>query len=121
MGDIEVGKCECCGKENVQLLRAYITFPLVECECHNHHSICIRCCPTCKPKVPAETTLTISVTNLRAISRLICRHQAEYETLKTEMTEFKDQYTGIDYCPAGYIPEAQKKAASSCEAMYLDD
>lgn len=121
MGDIESGKCEYCGKEDVQLLRSYITFPFIECECHNKHSIMIRHCPTCKPEVPSETTMTISVTNLRAISKLIFNHQSEYKALKTEMSEYADRYTGIDFCPAEYIPEVHKKVASSCEAMYLDD
>lgn len=31
-GEIEVGRCECCGKDNVPLERTYFRYPF-ECEC----------------------------------------------------------------------------------------
>lgn len=121
MGDIEIGKCEICGKEDVQLLRSYITFPYIECECHNRHSELIRHCVNCEPKVPKETTLTISITNLRAIDFLIRYHYRDFITLKNQMTLYEDKFMTSDANAKKFMTEETPKAASGCEAQYLDD
>ena len=54
-GEIEVGRCECCGKDNVPLERTYFRYPF-ECECHSpEHFILVRHCEDCDPIEPRET------------------------------------------------------------------
>ena len=36
-GDIEIGTCEVCGKQGVQLLREYFHYG-IKCECHSPRS-----------------------------------------------------------------------------------
>ena len=51
-GEIEVGKCEICGRENVQLTRKYYRYE-IECECHSpHHFELVRHCAACQPYPP---------------------------------------------------------------------
>lgn len=51
-GEIEMGTCEICGRENVQLMRKYYRYD-IECECHSpHHFELIRHCSECKPWPP---------------------------------------------------------------------
>lgn len=116
MGDIEVGKCEVCGKEEVQLHRTYINFPNIKCECHNSHFELIRHCIECKPVVPKETTLIVSVDMLRAIDMMISNHKDEYQ--KT-----------LAWCEKGHeclrncdeTPFQRNNAANACEGMYMSD
>lgn len=116
MGDIEVGKCEVCGKEEVQLHRTYINFPFVECKCHNTHSILIRHCANCTATIPEETKLEIGVDQLRAIDRLIQTHSEEYVQL---LTESRDKHDLFRWCDS--YPEKNRSVATSCEAMYMSD
>lgn len=121
MGDIEIGKCEICKKENVQLLRTTIDFPFIECECHNRHFETIRHCVNCEPKVPKETTLVISTSTLRAINLLIHYHNRDYNVLKQQMSQYEDKFMSFDSHPKDFMTETTKRAASGCEAQYLDD
>lgn len=118
MGDIEVGKCEVCGKDNVQLLRTYINFPFIECKCHNTHSILIRHCVDCVPKVPDETKLEIGVDQLRAIDRLICTHSDEYVKL---LSVSRDNHDTFRWCDSHPEKNHTKTAATACEAMGMAD
>jgi len=55
-GDIEVGKCEVCGKEG-QLQRKYWNYD-VKCDCHSpNHFEMIRHCANCEPKEPISTKI----------------------------------------------------------------
>lgn len=64
-GEIEVGTCECCGKQNVTLIRKYFRYP-IECECHSpEHFILIRHCEDCEPEEPEETKITLKTSDLR--------------------------------------------------------
>lgn len=65
MKEIEIGTCECCGKQNVQLMRKYFRYP-IECECHSpEHFILIRHCKDCEPEEPSETRVTIKTQDLK--------------------------------------------------------
>jgi len=55
-GEMEVGRCECCGRENVPLSRKYYHYNNIKCECHSpNHFILIRHCNDCEPKEPIYT------------------------------------------------------------------
>lgn len=115
MSDIEVGKCEVCGKDNVQLFHTYIRFPHVECKCHDTHHILIRHCANCNATVPEETTLTISVDVLRTIDFLISNHEDEYKRSLTWNKMGHKYFTKCDEVPF------RRGVANSCEAMYMSD
>lgn len=64
-GEIEVGRCECCGKDNIPLERTYFKYPF-ECECHSpEHFILIRHCEDCDPTEPRETKVTLKTEDLK--------------------------------------------------------
>lgn len=64
-GEIEVGKCECCGKENVTLMRTYFRYPF-KCECHSpEHFILVRHCEDCEPIEPRETKVVLKTGDLK--------------------------------------------------------
>ena len=65
MGEIEIGRCECCGQENVPLMRKYFYYPL-QCECHSpSHFVLIRHCEDCEPEEPKETKVTLKTIDLK--------------------------------------------------------
>ena len=65
MKEIEIGTCECCGKQNAKLMRKYFRYP-IECECHSpEHFILIRHCKDCEPEEPSETRVTIKTQDLK--------------------------------------------------------
>lgn len=52
--DIEISKCDVCGKENVQVERTYFEYPF-PCQCCSPtHFIMVRHCNDCKPSIPNE-------------------------------------------------------------------
>lgn len=53
----EIGTCDVCGRENVQLARKYYNYD-IKCACHspNHFEI-VFYCKNCEPKEPEETTI----------------------------------------------------------------
>lgn len=53
----EIGTCEVCGRENVQLARKYYHYD-IKCACHspNHFEI-VFYCKNCEPKELDETTI----------------------------------------------------------------
>lgn len=63
--EIEVGKCECCGKDNVPLERTCFRYPF-QCECHSPgHFILIRHCDDCEPIEPKETKVVLKTKDLK--------------------------------------------------------
>lgn len=63
--EIEIGRCECCGKENVPLTRTYFRYPF-KCECHSpEHFVLIRHCEDCEPKEPRETRITLKTEDIK--------------------------------------------------------
>lgn len=66
MGEIEVGTCECCGKENVNLMRKYFYYP-IKCECCSpEHFVLIRHCGECEPTEPRETKIILKTKDLKS-------------------------------------------------------
>ena len=64
-GEIEVGRCECCGKDNIPLERTYFRYPF-ECECHSpEHFILVRHCEDCEPTEPRETKVVLKTDDLK--------------------------------------------------------
>ena len=64
-GDIEVGECDICKKQDVQLSRQYYYY-LVKCECHSPQHFEIVCyCKDCEPVEPKTTKLTIRTESLK--------------------------------------------------------
>ena len=116
MGDTEVGKCEVCGIEEVQLHRTYIQFPSIKCRCHNRHSILIRHCKDCTPTVPEETKIEIGVAELRAIDMLIRSYPDEYDKALRLCREHSQDFRQCDE-----VFKPVKSVASACEAMGMAD
>lgn len=58
-GEMEIGKCGMCQKENVPVSREYYRYG-IKCECHspNHFEI-VFYCKNCTPKPPSKTTISI--------------------------------------------------------------
>lgn len=70
-GNIEVGKCEVCGKENVQLTRTYFNYNL-KCECHSpNHFEKISHCKDCEPIEPTYTKVSLLTRDLRKIDNIL--------------------------------------------------
>lgn len=83
MGEMEVGRCECCGKENVTLRRKYFHYP-IQCECHSpQHFEMVRHCEECDPKEPAETKITLKTQDLKN------PFSFAYKIMKEEMQKTK--------------------------------
>lgn len=75
-GDVEFGKCEVCGKEDVSLRRTYFHYdiPGIKCTCHSpDHFILIRHCCNCEPKEPQYTKIEFRTEDLKkfAIKEII--------------------------------------------------
>ena len=62
MNSMEVGTCEECGKEKVQILRKYYRYP-IKCICCNgrddNHFEVVKHCEDCKPTAPMKISLYI--------------------------------------------------------------
>jgi hypothetical protein len=70
-GAIEVGTCEVCQREEVQLERTYFHYniPGIKCSCHSpDHFILIRHCPRCVPKEPEYTKIEFRTDDLKRFS-----------------------------------------------------
>lgn len=66
-GAIEVGKCEVCGKEDIELSRTYFRYNL-KCECHSpYHFEMIRHCKDCIPKEPRTTKVILRTDKLKRL------------------------------------------------------
>lgn len=64
-GDIEVGTCDVCKKENVQLNRKVYYYP-IKCECHStQHFEIVFHCSECKPIEPKQTTIVVMTKDLQ--------------------------------------------------------
>lgn len=62
-GEVMVGKCDICGKENVELERKYYYYN-IKCECHSpQHFEIVDHCKACIPKPPKKTTIYIEPIN----------------------------------------------------------
>jgi len=66
-GEINKGRCQCCGKENVNLTRKYFHYKLpndLKCECcgtsDNTHFVIVEHCKDCVPKEPEEVKVVLS-------------------------------------------------------------
>lgn len=63
MGEIMVGKCDVCGKENVELQRKVYYYG-IKCECHSpQHFEIVEHCKDCTPKPPKRITVEIKPIN----------------------------------------------------------
>lgn len=63
MGEVMIGKCEICGKENVELTRKYYYYD-IKCECHSpKHFVIVEHCKDCIPKPPKKITVEIKPIN----------------------------------------------------------
>lgn len=61
-----VGKCDCCGKENVPLQRMTFKYTGMPCECHSpYHFIIRNHCKDCTPKEPAYDNVNFKIEDLK--------------------------------------------------------
>lgn len=67
MNNIEIGTCDVCGKENVELNRKYYRYD-VKCACHgDYHFEIVFHCNNCIPKEPKYTKITYKTDYLEKI------------------------------------------------------
>lgn len=58
-GEIMIGKCDICGKDNIEIQRKYYHYD-IKCECHSpRHFEIVEHCKNCTPKPPKKTTVYI--------------------------------------------------------------
>ena len=70
MGDVEFGKCDCCGNEDF-LQRKYFYYA-IKCECHSpEHFEIVSHCKNCIPTWPKITNITIKPSELNNIIRYV--------------------------------------------------
>jgi hypothetical protein len=68
MGEVEFGKCECCGNEDF-LTRTYFRYP-IKCECHSPQHFELVChCKNCTPVEPTITKITLKTSELNILLR----------------------------------------------------
>jgi len=64
-GEIEVGRCDVCGKNKIKLCRRYYRYD-IKCECHSPcHFEIVWHCENCVPQEPKETKIFIKTENLK--------------------------------------------------------
>ena len=64
-GECEVGRCQVCGKENVELQRTTYYYD-IPCECHGPvHMILIRHCSNCTPQEPMYSKVEFKTEDLK--------------------------------------------------------
>lgn len=67
MGDIEVGTCGVCKKEDQELTRTYYRYNF-KCECHSpYHFEFVAHCSDCIPTEPVETKVVLRTDTLYKI------------------------------------------------------
>lgn len=118
----EIGKCECCGKDNVLLERTYFRYPF-KCECHSpEHFILVRHCKECKPKEPEETKITLKTEDLKNpfafAFKIIQEEMQKTRNIKGEI------YDVWESCLAmmiyDYVPNMTADRANEIASEWLD-
>ena len=71
-GELEIGTCDICGKQEVPVSRKYYYYPHIKCECHgpNHFDL-VRHCKNCKPHPPRETRIVLSHDNALKLDKIL--------------------------------------------------
>ncbi len=65
MKEMKIGTCDCCGKENIPLIRKYFRYP-IQCECClPRHFEMVRHCEDCDPEEPEKTQITLKTEDLK--------------------------------------------------------
>lgn len=121
-GEIEVGKCECCGKENVPLERTYFHYP-VKCECHSpSHFIMIRHCEDCEPEEPRETKVTFKTSDLKnPFAFAFCIIQEEMRRTRDIKGEIYDVWeSNLAMMIYNAVPKMDSERANEIASKWLD-
>ena len=71
MGELEIGRCDLCGRDSVVLHRKYFRYD-IPCECHSpSHFVLIRHCVNCTPREPAEIIVRFSRDQIHTIEQAL--------------------------------------------------
>lgn len=122
MGEMEIGRCECCGAENVQLQRKYFRYP-IKCECHSpEHFIMIRHCENCNPKEPEETRITLKTKDLKNpfyyAFRIIVNEMQRTRDIKGEIYDVWGSNLATVICDSD--PNMTMEMANKIASKWLD-
>lgn len=122
MGEIEIGTCECCGKQNTALTRKYFRYPF-RCECHSpEHFILIRHCEDCEPEEPQETKVCLKTKDLRNpftfAFRIMQREMQKTRDVKGEIYDVWESNLAMMIYDA--VPNMTTERANEIAAKWLD-
>lgn len=123
-GESMVGRCDCCGKENMPLQRKYFRYPGIPCECHSpEHFIIRNHCANCIPREPEYSNVNFRTDDLKtpaAIAMKMLRH-----SLKEDKSEGSYYYSWqaniacniMDHCKNVSHEDANKAAKAFLELL----
>ena len=121
-GEVEVGRCECCGKENVPLTRTYFRYPF-ECECHSpEHFILVRHCEDCEPKEPRETKVVLKTEDLKNPFAFAFKiMQRKMQKIRNEKGEIYDVWeSNLAMMLYDAVPDMTAERANEIASKWLD-
>lgn len=71
MGELEIGRCDLCGRDYITLHRKYFRYD-IPCACHSQsHFVLIRHCVNCTPREPAEIIVRFSRDQIHTIEQAL--------------------------------------------------
>lgn len=120
--DIEVGKCEYCGKDNVPLERTYFRY-LFPCECHSPgHFVLVRHCEDCVPTEPKETKIVLKTEDLKNpfafAFKIIQKEMKETRSIKGEIYDVWESNLAMMIYDS--VPKMTSDRANEIASKWLD-
>lgn len=118
----EIGKCDCCGKENVLLEKAIFHYPFPCQCCSSGHSVLVRYCEDCEPEDLQKTKVLMKTEDLKRPFTFA------FQIMQTEMQKTRGEKGGIYdvwasnlsmmlYCA---VPEMTSERADEIAQKWLD-
>lgn len=86
MGELEIGRCDLCGRDSVVLNRKYFRYD-IPCACHSpSHFVLIRHCENCTPREPTEIIVRLKREQAHTIERALQEYTARMDGGKNNGT-----------------------------------
>lgn len=121
-GEMEIGTCQCCGKQNVPLERTYFRYP-IKCECcAPEHFDLIRHCKDCKPNEPRETRVVLKTEDLKNpfnfAFKIIQKEMKETREIKGEIYDVWESNLAMMIYDS--VPDMTADRANEISQKWLD-